>query len=131
MEIITSLKVSELEQLVEKAVERVLSSQIIKKEQLPDKVGIEVASEITGLLKSTIYKKSYSGEIPCYRMGKRLVFSRSELLNWQDSRTIRKQSPSEIQAKSLQETALSKEERKHNQKLKATEYMIIKGRGEK
>jgi len=106
MEIITSLKISELEQLITDSVQKCLNSTMHPpKPEQSDLMGIDEACELTGWLKATIYKKSFLGEIPCSRLGKRLVFSRKELTVWMQSQTIRKQSPEETATKHLQKEA--------------------------
>jgi excisionase family DNA binding protein len=106
MEIITSLKISELEQLITDSVQKCLNSTLHPAQPAQiDLIGIDEACELTGWLKPTIYKKSFLGEIPCSRLGKRLVFSRKELTQWMQSQTIRKQSPEETATKQLQKEA--------------------------
>ena len=63
---------------------------------LPEIGGIEMAMEITGLKRPTIYGLTSSREIPHYRQGKRLYFKRAELLAWIESG--RKPTTSEIAA---------------------------------
>lgn len=36
----------------------------------------------TGLSKSTIYKKTHTGQIPHYKQAKHLFFDRSEIIDW-------------------------------------------------
>ena len=106
MEIITSLKISELEQLITDSVQKCLNNTLHPAQPAKsDLIGIDEACDITGWLKPTIYKKSFLGEIPCSRLGKRLVFSRKELTAWMQSQTIRKQSPEETATKHLQKEA--------------------------
>jgi excisionase family DNA binding protein len=45
----------------------------------PDFIGIDQASELLNLSKSTIYKRTMTGGLPFYKHGKKLMFSRSEL----------------------------------------------------
>lgn len=106
MEFVTSFSKTELEQLITNSVQKCLNSTLHPAPPVQsDLIGIEEACDITGWLKPTIYKKSFLGEIPCSRMGKRLVFSRKELTNWLQSQTIRKQSPEETATKHLQKEA--------------------------
>lgn len=44
--------------------------------------GIDMAEQITGLRKQTIYGLVSSRAIPCMKVGKRLYFDRAELLEW-------------------------------------------------
>jgi excisionase family DNA binding protein len=106
MEFITSLNVTELEELITASVQRCLNSTLHPPQPAQnDLIGIEEACNITGWLKATIYKKSFDGTIPCSRMGKRLVFSRKELTQWIQSQTIRKQSLEQTATLHLQKEA--------------------------
>ncbi len=106
MEFITSLNVTELEELITASVQKCLNSTLHPAQPAQnDLIGIDEACDITGWLKPTIYKKSFNSEIPCSRLGKRLVFSRKELTAWLQSQTIRKQSPEETATKHLQKEA--------------------------
>ena len=44
--------------------------------------GIELAVEMTGLAKGTIYNLVAERKIPHYKRGKRIYFSRQDLQNW-------------------------------------------------
>jgi len=44
--------------------------------------GLDMAVKITGLARRTIYKRTHRREIPHRRVGGRLYFKRSELLEW-------------------------------------------------
>lgn len=50
-----------------------------------DVIGINEVSEITSLKTSTIRKKVHLGEIPVLEKGKPLLFSREEIIDWQDN----------------------------------------------
>ena len=52
------------------------------REEKPDLVNIDVAAEITGLAKQTLYSRTSQGTIPYHKRGKRLYFSRKELEVW-------------------------------------------------
>ena len=47
--------------------------------------GLDLAVEITGLARRTIYKYTFRREIPHRRVGGRLYFRRSELEQWIDA----------------------------------------------
>jgi excisionase family DNA binding protein len=47
--------------------------------------GLDLAVKITGLARRTIYKRTHRREIPHRRVGGRLYFKRSELLEWIES----------------------------------------------
>lgn len=61
------------------------------------------------IAKAEIYKKSSLGKIPCDRIGKRLVFSRKDLLNWLEARKIEKVSPERRAAEKLAQSARRRE----------------------
>jgi excisionase family DNA binding protein len=45
-------------------------------------LNIDELSQLTGFSKSTIYKKTHTGQIPHYKQSKHLFFDRSEIINW-------------------------------------------------
>ncbi|MCC8039340.1 MAG: helix-turn-helix domain-containing protein [Bacteroidales bacterium] len=60
-------------------------------------MGIDEASELLHLAKSTIYTLTRQGRIPHYRPGKHLQFRRSELMAWREnSRRLSEPSPEEV-----------------------------------
>lgn len=109
MKTLMQLDYNELREVVKDCFKEVI---IEMKEQpalpeLPDMIGPEEVMEITGRKKSWLYKQTMTGGIPCKKFGKRLVFSRKQLLEWMESHTITKTNP-EITAA----TNLAKEARK-------------------
>jgi len=52
-----------------------------------DKIDLHEAIKITGLSKSSIYKLSFLNNIPVKKFGRRLIFSRQELLAWIEKNT--------------------------------------------
>ncbi len=55
---------------------------------LPDRLSLEEAIMLTGLTRSTIYKLTMDKSIPFAKYGKRLIFSRRELREWIEKRTV-------------------------------------------
>lgn len=109
MEIITSLSKTELEQLIVESVQRVIDSKPVTPAQAPsDEMGLLEVIELTGLRRPTIYKKVHESKIPCYRRGKRLLFSRKEIIRWLESQTVRRVSPSAHMERLLAENARAK-----------------------
>jgi excisionase family DNA binding protein len=45
-------------------------------------LNLNEVSLLTGYSKSTLYKLTYSGKIPCWRKTKHLLFDRDEIENW-------------------------------------------------
>jgi excisionase family DNA binding protein len=66
-----------------------------------DRIGLKEAIGIIGLKQSSIYKMTMTGTIPYEKFGKRLVFSRKQLEEWVQQRTVRKQSPEENASQQL------------------------------
>lgn len=59
--------------------------------------------------KAQLYKLTSQGEIPVFKVGKRLVFSRKELLNWIESRKIVKVSSNVLASEKLAISARRRE----------------------
>lgn len=114
MEIVTSLKFSELEQLITESVRKCLNGTIPAPQPEPqDRIGIDEACILTGYRKATIYKKSFAGEIPCERFGKRLIFSRSVLIDWMNEKTINRHTAAIVISERLAEAG-----KKHLERVK-------------
>lgn len=95
--ILTPISVHELVDLIATEVEiRVKVPE--KQEPLADKIGMEEATKILSLTKSSIYKLTMTNSIPFYKMGKRLFFSRTALLDWMESRTVLNLEPEKTMA---------------------------------
>jgi excisionase family DNA binding protein len=106
MEVITSYNKSELEQIIFEAVQKAINNNPIPQLPVPsDEMDFEGFLQLTGYRKPTGYKKVHEGSVPCYRRGKKLVFSRKEVLSWMESQTIRRISPMAQMEKHLAETA--------------------------
>jgi len=106
MEIMTSLSFQEIEELIAASVRKGLESFSKQTpDLLSDRISLDEACEITGLLKPTIYKCTMGKNIPFQKFGKRLVFSRKELLEWMKSRTISPDSIIETIDMNLQKSA--------------------------
>jgi predicted DNA-binding transcriptional regulator AlpA len=76
---------TEIRQCIRESIDEIRSIPIL---ELPDRVTLDEACEITSLSKSQIYKMSMLDQIPKAHYGKRLIFSRKQLLNWMEGRTI-------------------------------------------
>ena len=102
--ILSPIAIPELVNLIACEVEARIHS-VEKAEPLQDRISLYEAIQITGLQKSAIYKMTMASIIPHEKFGKRLVFSRKELLSWVEERITRKQSPDETVMKHLQKGA--------------------------
>lgn len=82
------------------------------RKELPENLSVEQAMQYLAEIgcpaaKGQIYNLTHRGEIPCYRYGSRLIFKRSELLKWAESRIQSKTGSSEAIA------AVARNARKH------------------
>lgn len=86
-------KLNQIEELVLE-----LKSNHSEKPTVPtnDLLSIDQASEMLNLAKATIYSLSSTAKIPVIKKGKRLYFSRKELIDWLN--TGRKKTVDEIQS---------------------------------
>ena len=53
-------------------------------DDLPDFFSAEELSRLLGISRATAYRRAEDGEIPCLKIGKRIIFSRTHLLRWLD-----------------------------------------------
>lgn len=109
MEILTAFSRSEFETLITETVTKCLNQKTrIEKVEQPDEIDIAEAEIVTGLKRSTLYKGSWDGSVPCKKRGKKLIFSRKELSDWLESRTVAKKSLYHIASEELRESVSKK-----------------------
>ncbi|MCK3682802.1 helix-turn-helix domain-containing protein [Maribellus sp. YY47] len=80
----------------------------------PDRMTVDQAIKFltengVPLGKGMLYNLTAGGKIPCSRLGKRLVFSRKNLMSWIESQIIEKRSKSQIAAERLANSAKRRE----------------------
>jgi hypothetical protein len=81
--ILSPISISELDILIQSAVRKALNENKTKDLTAEDdECDINEASEITGRAVSTIYCDVHAKTIPHFRRGRKLVFSKKELLSW-------------------------------------------------
>lgn len=82
--VFTQLSIAEIRQLLRDELENFFTvNDIYKSRTEIDEIGgIDVAMKITGLAKPTIYGLASERKIPHSKKGKRLYFSRKELIEW-------------------------------------------------
>ena len=88
----------ELKAIVSEAISNILPKQ--KNEPVIDTITLDCALELLEqhgfpTSKAKMYKLTSTGKIPCRTYGKKLVFSRKELLQWAESQTKPKYDNSE------------------------------------
>lgn len=76
-----------------------------KSSELPDRINLKEVMAITGYGDDAIYKMTMKGTIPHKKFGKKLVFSRKEILQWMQERTVHKQSPEDLASEHLAKVA--------------------------
>ena len=77
-------------------------------EPLPERMTIDEVTKFTGLSKSWIYKETAKKSIPHHKMGKRLIFLRSEILAWLEANTITPPNYEHLRIDTLAESARKK-----------------------
>ena len=75
-------RIDKLETLLTRISDRLEVEKSDESSQKEDLGDIQLASEITGLAVPTIYSKVSRAEIPCMKRGKKLYFSKHELIQW-------------------------------------------------
>lgn len=98
MEDLIIIKAKDLTVIVKQAMQEVLAlnKQTEPNVEQRDLGGIDLACEVTGLSKSTIYKLKMDGKIPVKKVAKKLYFSRSQLTAWIEEGNIK--TTNELQA---------------------------------
>jgi excisionase family DNA binding protein len=82
--VFTQLSIPELRAIFRQELESILTEYSIPSQPSEsDQIGgIELARQITGLAKPTIYGLVAQSKIPCMKQGKKLYFSKQELTEW-------------------------------------------------
>jgi excisionase family DNA binding protein len=83
--VFTQLSIAEVKQLFRQELEAFFAgpSLIPTSQNESDEIGgIELAQEVTGLARPTIYGLVSQSKIPFMKRGKKLYFARQELTNW-------------------------------------------------
>jgi len=91
-------EVQALRSVVEQLVAEIKSSN--GKETVEDMIGIDEACRLLGLKKPTVYHKAQKREIKFYKPEgtKKLMFKRSELYEWLESKGISKEATPDVEA---------------------------------
>lgn len=91
-------EVQALRSVVEQLVVEIKSSN--GKETVEDMIGIDEACRLLGLKKPTVYHKALKREIKSYKPEgtKKLMFKRSELYEWLESKGISKEPAPDVEA---------------------------------
>jgi len=93
MELIVTTS-EQLENIIQNAINRAFNLKPVQP-QIPDTCDLTEACEHLHQLgykipKSAVYKRSSTNEIPCRRIGRRLIFSRLELQDWLNTQLEKK-----------------------------------------
>jgi len=82
--VFTQLSIPEIRQLLRQELEAFFAGHSLStsKPESDEIGGIQLAQQITGLAKPTIYGLVAQSKIPCMKQGKKLYFSRHELTDW-------------------------------------------------
>ncbi len=100
--VFTQLSIPEVKQLFREELENFFAEKRINepKSESDEIGGIDLAIELTGLAKPTIYGLVSDSKIPVMKRGKKLYFSRREILDW--LKQGRRKTQSEIQAEAIE-----------------------------
>lgn len=81
---LTSIRKEELSALIENSIRKVLAEnpQPAIAHPIQDFLNIEQASKFLNLAKATVYTLTSAGKIPVIKKGKRLYFTKVELVDW-------------------------------------------------
>lgn len=81
---LTSIRKEELSALIENSIRKVLAENPPPAIDHPiqDFLNIEQASKFLNLAKATVYTLTSAGKIPVIKKGKRLYFTKVELVDW-------------------------------------------------
>jgi predicted DNA-binding transcriptional regulator AlpA len=104
---IIQLDRNELHATLSEIVREAMANQKESKPVLSDRItDLSEVEAITNLKKSSIYKLSANGGIPCAKFGnKKLIFSRSELLAWVENKTVKPVNHESVMAGQLAKSA--------------------------
>lgn len=86
--LLVQLTVHEFEQLITKTFQEALKEAINSPGKNSDLINIQEAAALLNLAVNTIYEKTSERTIPFYKHGKKIMFKKSELLAWIDSRKV-------------------------------------------
>jgi excisionase family DNA binding protein len=96
--IFTNLTMEQLEELITKSTRNVLNEYSSKKLS-NELLNVKEASQFLDLAVQTIYGFTSANKIPYFKKGKKLIFKRSDLENWQLENSSKTLSDLEIQYK--------------------------------
>jgi excisionase family DNA binding protein len=120
--VFTQLSTFELRQIIREELENIISrNQVAETKRNSDEIsGIDLAIEITGLAKPTIYGLCSERKIPHLKQGKKLYFSRQELTEWLKQGKRKTESEIAIEAEnfSRKEKAAIQPTKQRNRRLK-------------
>jgi excisionase family DNA binding protein len=79
----------EFKNLLKEALAEILSEEKIITENQSTLINIQEAAALLNLAVNTIYEKTSEKLIPHYKHGKKIMFKKSELLAWVESRRVK------------------------------------------
>jgi excisionase family DNA binding protein len=94
------LTVEEFKVIVSEVVKETLRSEMPRIQNGNALITVQEAASLLNLAVNTLYEKTSEKLIPHYKYGKKLLFKKSELLAWVESRKV--QTISEIRSESQQ-----------------------------
>lgn len=83
------LSVDELEQIIKRTIQDVLKQEIDALNNKNNLLNIQEAASLLNLAVATLYEKTSERTVPFYKHGKKIMFKKSELLAWVESRRVK------------------------------------------
>lgn len=79
----------ELKLLIKEVIDEALTEHLKKNRTKEELLNIQEAAALLNLAVSTMYEKTSERLIPHYKHGKKIMFKKSELVGWVESRRIK------------------------------------------
>jgi excisionase family DNA binding protein len=83
------LNTDEFRDLIKEVIREILKEERLASENNTTLLNIQEAAALLNLAVTTIYEKTSERSIPYYKHGKKIMFKKSELLAWVESRRVK------------------------------------------
>ena len=83
------LTTDEFKALIKEVIKEILKEEKLTNESNTTLLNIQEAAALLNLAVATIYEKTSERSIPYYKHGKKIMFKKSELLAWVESRKVK------------------------------------------
>jgi excisionase family DNA binding protein len=83
------LNTDEFRDLIKEVIREILKEEKLASDSNTSLLNIQEAAALLNLAVATIYEKTSERSIPYYKHGKKIMFKKSELLAWVESRRVK------------------------------------------